>query len=88
MLAQSAGVQATWVRRSRRQGDLVQQRIRLFWQKQECRIKCSCSRVQGRGSELSAAAGAGVMIARDLGAGGTSGAEQGVQACKKGGVGE
>ncbi|GKV33188.1 hypothetical protein SLEP1_g41723 [Rubroshorea leprosula] len=54
MLAQSAGVQATWVRRRRRQGDLVQQRIRLFGRSRsagvaECKARaCRSAGAQAR----------------------------------------
>ncbi|GKV40373.1 hypothetical protein SLEP1_g48028 [Rubroshorea leprosula] len=66
MLAQSAGVQATWVRRSRRQGDLVQQRIRLFGRSRsagssadvaECKAR-ACRGAGAQGRRLGAAGGA------------------------------
>ncbi|GKV31388.1 hypothetical protein SLEP1_g40080 [Rubroshorea leprosula] len=59
-------MQATWVRRSRRQGDLVQRKAGVVQSWRLMQIRCR--------------AGAGVMIARDVGVGGTSGAEQGARA--------
>ncbi|GKV17630.1 hypothetical protein SLEP1_g28108 [Rubroshorea leprosula] len=63
MLAQSAGVQATWVRRSRRQGDLVLQRIRLFGRSRSAGssagvAECKARACRGVGRRLGAAGGA------------------------------
>ncbi|GKV07424.1 hypothetical protein SLEP1_g19205 [Rubroshorea leprosula] len=51
MLAQSAGVQPTWVRRSRRQGDLVQRKAGAVQSWRLMQIRCRAGAGYGRMTE-------------------------------------